>query len=128
MKKPTIGKLQKDLWEHCKRIIRDIYKRNDGTWICYTCDKIIRSKVDAHTSHFIPKSICGAFLKYDLRNLRVTCFRCNIWLSGNQSFFYRNLVRDMGKEYVDQLFIDQQKSVKAYDHYLELLTKYKEMI
>ncbi len=126
-KKLTIGKLQKVLWEHCKRIIRKIYARPDGTWECYTCGKHITSPMDAHTSHFIPKSICGAYLKYDLRNLRVTCFRCNVWLSGNQAFFYRKLVEIEGQEYVDQLFKDKEKSIKAYDRYAEQLVEYEKL-
>lgn len=126
-KKLTIGQIQKRLWEHCKRIIRDIYIRSDGTWICYTCGKVIRSTQDAHTAHFIPKSVCGAYLKYDLRNLRVCCMACNVWLGGNQAFYYRNLIQNEGQEYVDQLFIDKQKSVKAIDRYTEQLALYETM-
>lgn len=125
--KQPISLLQRKLWEHCKRIIRAKYINKDGTWDCYACDKNITVPMDAHTSHFIPKSICGAYLKYDLRNLRVTCYRCNIWLTGNGSFFYKHLVEREGQEYVDQLFIDKQKTTKAYGHYVDLLDRYAKM-
>ncbi len=126
-KKLTIGQIQKKLWVECKRIVRDIYKRGDGTYNCYTCPQTNLTGSNCQTGHFIPKSVCGAFLKYDLRNLRIQCFRCNCNLSGNGAIFYRNMVRDEGQEYVDQLFLDKQKSIKAIDHYLIQLAQYKEM-
>lgn len=125
--KMTIGKIQKVLWEHCKRIVRKTYIKSDGTWECYTCGIAIKTPQDAHTAHFIPKSVCGAYLKYDLRNLRVCCMRCNVWLGGNGTAYYRNMVEREGQEYVDQLFIDKQKSIKAYDRYVEQLAKYEKM-
>lgn len=52
---------------------------------------------------------------------------CNVWKGGNGAIFYRNMVEREGQEYVDKLFIDKQKSIKAYDHYLELLEQYKKI-
>lgn len=127
MKKPTITQVQKKLWIQCKRIVRDIYKRGDGTFDCYTCDQKNLVGSNCQTGHFIAKSVCGAYLKYDLRNLRIQCFRCNCNLSGNGAIFYRNLVRDEGQKYVDDLFVDKQKSIKAIDRYLEQLAKYEQM-
>lgn len=127
VKKIPISKLQKLLWEECKRIIRNTYVRKDGTWECYTCGKIIEDKQNAHTAHFIAKSVCGAFLKYELRNLRICCMMCNVWLGGNGSMYYRHMVEREGQEYVDLLFKEQQKIIKAYDHYEMLLAKYKLM-
>jgi hypothetical protein len=126
MKKLTIGEIQKVLWNECKRIIRAKYVSTSPPerWECYTCGKVITEKKDAHTAHFIPKSICGAFLKYDLRNLRVCCYRCNVWLTGNGTAYYKNMVEREGQEYVDQLFRDKQKIIKAYDHYEYLLNLY----
>lgn len=127
MKKQTITQIQKKLWIECKRLIRDIYRRGDGTYNCYTCPQTNLKGSNLQTGHFIAKSICGAYLKYDLRNLRIQCMRCNCNLSGNGAIFYRNLVRDEGQEYVDQLFQDKQKFTKAIDHYLILLDKYRSM-
>ncbi len=126
-KKLTPRKLQDKIWEECKRLIRAKYINPDGSWDCYTCGIRIISKSDAHTAHFIPDSVSGAFLRYDLRNLRVCCMKCNVWLGGNGSAYYRHLLEEEGQEYIDQLFRDKQKIVKAYDHYLELYEKYKQM-
>lgn len=128
MAKLSIGKLQKLLWEECKRIIRKKYIKKDGTWDCYTCGKNITSLMDAHTAHFIPKSICGAFLKYDLRNLRVCCYRCNVWLTGNGTAYYKNMVEREGQEYVDLIFQDKLKVIKAYDLYLDTYEKYIKIV
>lgn len=125
--KQSISVIQRKLWEECRRLIKDIYKRSDGTYKCYTCDQRNLVKSNCQIGHFIAKSVCGAYLKYDLRNLRIQCFRCNCNLSGNGAIFYRNLVRDEGQKYVDELFIDKNLSVKAHDFYLELLTKYQSM-
>jgi len=131
-KKLSITKIQDLLWEECKRLTRDIYSlktsENDpDAWECYTCGKSINSKKDAHTGHFIPRSTCGAFLKYDLRNLRVQCMACNVWGGGMGAIYYRNMVTREGQEFVDELFRDKQKIVKATDHYILLLEKYKKM-
>jgi hypothetical protein len=120
MKKKTITQLQKVLWEHCKRIIRAKYGNT-----CFTCGKTGLESSSWHTGHFLAKGCCGAFLKYDLRNLRPQCYFCNINLGGNGAAFYRNLVLTEGQEYVDQLFKDKQKIIKAYDHYVTLISEYE---
>jgi len=120
--KQPISKIQRLLWNECKRIIRARYPN-----ICYTCGRTGLEGVNLHTAHFIPKASCGAYLKYDLRNLRNCCYNCNINLGGNGSAFYRNLVSIEGQEYVDKLFADKNVSVKAYDWYSKLLSEYKQI-
>jgi len=127
MKKPTIGKIQKQLWEHCKRIIRSRYINKNGTWNCFTCGRLINEPAKAQTGHFIANSISGAYLRYDLRNLRIQCYNCNINCGGNGAMYYKRLVEENGQEFVDQLFKDKEKTVKAYDHYLFLLEEYKKL-
>lgn len=119
-KKISISKLQKLLWVECKRIIRNRYGN-----VCYTCGKTGLVGSDWHTGHFLPKGACGAFLKYDLRNLRPQDYFCNINMGGAGAQFYVELVKREGQAYVDQLFIDKQKLVRAYDHYSMLLEQYK---
>ena len=128
-KKPiSISKLKKKLWEECKRLVRKNQQRNDGLWNCYTCDKLIDEPFKAHTSHFIPSASCGAYLRYDLRNLKVCCYHCNINLGGNGSEFYRRLVRDYGQDYVDKIFQDKNKTIKAdIWWYLEKTEEYSKL-
>lgn len=106
-------KLKLKLWELCKQLTRRAY----GT-TCYTCGKTNLAGSSQHTGHFVPSSICGGYLRYDLRNLRIQCYRCNIDLSGNGAVFYRNLVRDNGQEYVDQIFRDKERIQKVDSTFL----------
>lgn len=116
--------LKKKLWELCKNIIREAYGNE-----CYTCDATGLRGSNWHTGHFIPSSICGAYLRYDLRNLRPQCYHCNINLGGNGGMFYRNLVEDIGQAEVDQLFEDKKIVVKADRFFYEdLIAKYTPLL
>jgi len=64
-------------------------------------------------------------MKYDLRMLRPQCYNCNINWGGHGKIFYQNMLRIEGQGYMDQIEKDKQITVKAYDHYLQLLEKYK---
>lgn len=117
--KSDTAKLKDKLWELCKQIVRQKYRNKDGTWNCYTCGKIIDEPAKAQTGHFIPSAACGAFLRYDLRNLRIQDFHCNINLGGNGSAFYKRMVEEVGQEAVDQIFRDKENIVKADKYFYE---------
>jgi len=118
--KAKISVIQRKLWELCKQITR---KRYGNT--CFTCERTGLEGSNFHTGHFLPKGSCGSFLKYDLRNLRPQCYNCNINLGGNGAIFARQLALREGNDYVDKLFQDRNVSVKALDHYIWLIEKYK---
>lgn len=120
--KTPIAKTQQKLWELCKQIIRLKYGNT-----CYTCGKTGLVGSSWQTGHFIPKSTSGAYLKYDLRNLRPQCYRCNIDLSGNGAEFYKRLREREGQKYVDEIFKDKQRTTKAFDYYLTLIPKYEDI-
>lgn len=107
-------KLKAQLWELCKQIIRLKYGNT-----CYTCGAVGLAGGNWHTAHFIARSVCGSSLRYDLRNLRPQCFRCNISLSGNGSAFYRHLVQIEGQEYVDGIFKDKDRITKTNRQWYE---------
>ncbi len=126
MRKLTIGQLQKKLWQECRRVANIIYPPLNGQYHCYTCGKPIEGS-NKQLGHFLAKSVCGAFLKYDMRNLRWQCYYDNINLGGNGAVFYKKLVEEKGQEHVDKLFEDKQKIIKAYDHYQNQLEEYKKI-
>lgn len=112
------------LWELCKQLTRGKYGNT-----CFTCGRQGLEGSQWQTGHFIPSSICGGFLRYDLRNLRPQCYRCNIDLSGNGSVFYRRLVEIEGQEYVDKLFQDKESIIKLDIHFVEAkILEYKSML
>lgn len=117
-----LKKIQTKLWKECRRIILGKYGNT-----CYTCGASNLEKGNCQVGHCIPSGACGAFLRYDLRNLRTQCYHCNINLGGNGAVYYRNLVQELGQEAVDELFKDKQKTVKAIDHYKKLLEEYSNL-
>ncbi len=119
--KSEISVVQRKLWEHCKRIIRATYPSK-----CYTCGKRIYSNRDKQTGHVPwPKSVLGAFLKYDLRVLRIQCTTCNIWRGGMGAEAYKIMLKEIGPEAMALLEKDRQKTVNALTHYKKLLKEYE---
>lgn len=119
-------KLQDELWQHCRRIMIERYKLKDGTWRCFTCDKPIDGS-NKQLGHFIPNSVGGALLRYNLHNLRLQCYYCNINLGGNGAIFYKKLLEEAGQDYIDRLFQLKGQTIKAIDHYKDLLEQYKDL-
>jgi hypothetical protein len=106
-KKKTPKQLKKRLWELCRQLADILYPPR-----CFTCGAPI-SGSNKQLGHFIASSVCGAYLRYDIRNLRWQCMRCNCFAGGNGAIYYRRLVETEGQKYVDQLFRDKQITVKA---------------
>lgn len=118
--KQKISVLQRKLWDECKRIIRAKYGNS-----CYTCPAKNLSGSNWHTGHLLAKASLGAYLKYDLRLLRPQCYACNIHHGGQGAIFIENMRRIEGNEYVNKILEDRQVTVKAYDHYQNLLNEYE---
>lgn len=123
-KKLKPSALKKKLWELCKVLTRARYGR-----VCFTCGKTGLDGANWHTGHFIPSGSCGAYLRYDLRNLRPQCYNCNINLGGNGAQYYRQMVKHEGEAYVEQLYRDKQKVVKADSiFYTNLIDRYQHLV
>ncbi len=118
--KQSISKVQRDIWQECRRIIKEKYGN-----VCYTCGAKGLTSSNWQTGHLFPKASLGAYLKYDLRVLRPQCFRCNINLGGNGAMFLANMRILEGDEYIQTIINDRRRSVKAYDWYVQLLDQYK---
>lgn len=101
-------KLQDKLWGLCKQVVR---KRDGGT--CISCGATGCEGVNQHTGHFIPSSTCGAYLRYDLRNIHVQCMSCNKWKGGNGALYFKALEQKYGRPFIDKLFADKEVSIQA---------------
>lgn len=75
----------------------------------------------------LPKATLSAYLKYDLRLLRPQCYFCNVNCGGRGAEFIEKMRIVEGNEYVDNILKDKLQTVKAYDFYVELLAKYKQI-
>lgn len=119
--KLSISKIQRQIWEEVKRIVRRDYPH-----VCYTCGKSCEGS-NLHTGHMWAKASLGAYLKYDLRLLRPQCYFCNINCGGQGAIFYKKMLDEKGKKYMEQLERDKQVTVKAIDHYITILEEYKSL-
>ncbi len=124
--KQPISKIQRDLWQECRRVQGVKLAKPDGTVDCYTCSAKNLQGSNRQLGHVPwPKSTLGAFLKYDLRILKWQCMRCNQFMGGMGGDAYLRMSQENGAEFMNQLQKDRQKTVKAYDHYTILLEEYK---
>jgi 5-methylcytosine-specific restriction endonuclease McrA len=87
--KSELSKLKAQLWKLCREIQIKRYGSD-----CYTCNSKDLSGSSRHLGHFIPSSVCSTSLRYDLDNLRVQCYACNIHKSGNWIEYEKHLLRD----------------------------------
>lgn len=119
--KKSISKIQRELWVECRRVAELWYKKD-----CYTCPAKNLVGSNCQLGHVpYPKSVLGANLKYDMRVLRWQCFACNIHRGGAGAEAYKRMLKEEGQPYMDLLERNKQETIKAYDHYLQLLEYYK---
>lgn len=124
--KSPLSKIQRELWDECRRIQGIRLANKDGSVDCYTCGAKNLQGSNRQLGHVPwPKATLGANLKYDLRVLKWQCFRCNINFSGLGGVAYPKMEREYGKEFMEQLERDRNVSVKAIDFYQQLLEKYR---
>ena|ERR1700728_87282 len=122
--KAKISTIQNKLWQLCKAITRLKYPN-----VCYTCSAMGLSGSNFQTGHVPwPKASLGAYLKYDLRTLRVQCYNCNINQGGMGAEAYVRMLKEIGQEEMEKLQKDRQVIVKSYEHYLSLIPKYEEIL
>ena len=97
-KKSPLSKLKKQLWQLC----REITIKRDGS-DCYTCPSKALEGSNRQLGHFISSSICSTELRYDLNNLRIQCYSCNINKSGNWLAYENRLLQEHGENFVKEL-------------------------
>lgn len=125
--KQPISKIQRKLWEECRRIQGKELANPDGSVDCYTCNAKNLQGSNRQLGHMWSKASLGASLKYDLRVLRWQCSRCNIWGGGMGADFYKRMLKEKGKAFMAQLEMDRWRYEKAYDYYCKLLDEYAKM-
>lgn len=124
-----ISLLKKKLWSLCRDIIRRKYINKDGSFTCYTCGANIPEARLAHTGHFIASSVCSTEMRYNLENLRIQDYVCNIHRSGNWIAFEEHLIRD-GIDVEALKKRNRETSGLSYgiDWYLYKILEYKQIL
>src|SRR3990167_9865223 len=106
--KKSITQLHKILWELCKQIVRAKYPP-----VCYTCGKYLQYPKDQHTAHGKPKSALSLKYRYDLRNLRICCYNCNVNLGGATDIFITKLEKEKeGLEFLKEACVKTKEGWK----------------
>lgn len=127
--KQSLSKIQRDLWPLCRALVERRDANKHGEVFCYTCYSGPLVGANKQLGHGPwPKSVLGAFLKYDLRVLRFQCFKCNIHHGGAGAEFYKRLKEELGDTSMAQLEADRRVSVKALKHYTGLLDLYRSLL
>lgn len=81
--------------------------------------------------HYIASSLCSTEVRYDLKNLEICCYNCNINKSGNTLQFRLNLIRDHGEAYVDELWTRNagtKGKVYTADWFRDKISEYEKLL
>ena len=119
------AKLERQLWELCRKVCYHRDKKEDGSIDCYTCGACNIEKQNRQLGHLWAKASLGAILKYKIDILRFQCFRCNINFGGNGAIFYAKILKEIGKKKMADIESLKNVLVKASDHYFNLSEEYK---
>lgn len=119
--KTSISKIQREIWKECRRI------KDKRIVNCYTCGARDLQGANKQLGHMWAKASLGAVLKYELDILEWQCSSCNIWRGGMGADFYKKKLKELKKGRMEELEKLRNKTVKAYDFYLELLDEYKKL-
>lgn len=121
-RKKTLSQLKKILWK-----VFTAWVKKEGGNICFTCGVFCEGK-NCHGGHFIKKSICGIELYFSPANVKIQCYKCNIFLDGNQYEFGIRLgektvaeLKKIQRETKDTVWTRQQYEEKI-KFYTEKLT------
>jgi hypothetical protein len=122
--KKTVPQLQNTLWPLFAEYIKRNYAESD-LCRCFTCNKVIRvGDRDCQAGHFIPRTKSPT--KYDERNVRPQCSRCNEYGGGEWVEFERRLKDEIGRDAVEELKEESRKPWKWDRSYLiEKIEYYK---
>lgn len=128
-KKPKLkplNKLEALLWTHFSTYIRKKDADFQGFTHCYTCGKRINWKLEADAGHYIKRAYKS--LKFDERNVKPQCFRCNHFMDGNQDAFAEHLELDYGHGILQELgklkWVEKRFTRLELE---ELIKKYKDL-
>lgn len=124
-RKLTRSKLVKKLDTIFSQYIR---RKNaiEGMATCFTCGKVDEWKA-LQNGHFQSRKHYST--RWDEINCQVQCPKCNIWNSGEQFLFAKNLDSKYGKGTANRLHIKAQQTVKLANFEIEeLIIKYKNFV
>ncbi len=123
----TLSKLKKKLWSLTSKYVRLKHADHRGFVSCVTCGHSAHYTA-LQCGHFIPKAQ-GLGIYFDLRNLAVQCYRCNINLGGNGAEYYPYMLERYGQATIDELKRLSNMTIKfTQSDYEERIEAMEEML
>ena len=108
-RKPTEQKTYSELVKIADTLFAKAIKKKycvDGVIQCYTCSALMtwseeKGNKNCHLSHF--QSRRSHKIRWHEDNARPACYNCNVWNSGRIEVFEEKLIREIGREKVNEL-------------------------
>jgi len=111
------------LWRTFSKYIRLNSANSQGAVQCYTCG-VYKHWKDVDAGHYIKRE-CHA-TKFDERNVKPQCKKCNRFMGGNQDEFAIHLIKDYGPGILEELHQLKNSYFKFTDKWLkEKIDEYK---
>lgn len=110
-------KLKDKLWKLISEYIRRRDAIVDGYASCVTCGRTEHYK-KMQAGHFIPQAQ-GDAVRFDIRNIHIQCYRCNINLGSNGAEYYPYMVERYGEATVQELRRLSNETIKYTESDLE---------
>lgn len=125
-KKPSFSALVRKLDRIFSQWVRLSNADNCGTVSCFTCEKPIFWK-DAHAGHFIKRQHMA--VRFDERNVKPQCPRCNVYMGGQQDEFAAKLITEYGVGEVEDLMRLKHSTVKwTHEELANRIGHYKKLL
>lgn len=108
------------------RFIRLSNADSSGNCTCYTCQRMFHWK-KIQNGHWIPRNIL--ITRFDENNCRPQCVGCNVFGNGKPLDFEENLIKELGRDYVDKMRASRFQTMKVDVHwYREKIEHYKALV
>jgi ribosomal protein L34E len=90
----------KDYIKLAQNVVNAYIRERDKGLNCISCDKPINGV--KHASHYIA-AFAHANIRFHEDNIWVSCYKCNVMLSGNQLEYRKRLIKKIGVDRVEWL-------------------------
>lgn len=114
-KGPSLAKLKATLWDLLSPAVKARYGST-----CYSCGAPGLSGSNLHGGHMFSAGL-HSLTRFDVRNLRPQCLRCNVALRSNAAMFAARYIEREGKEAFDAMEAASRVSKKWTRPEVEML-------
>jgi hypothetical protein len=119
-------KTLQDWLKEAQTIFNKFIRLRDNGLTCVSCGKPINGV--KHASHYLSSGGHSA-VRFHEDNVWVSCYKCNVMLSGNQIEYRKSLIKKIGVERVEWLEENGNKVKKwNIEELKELIKEYKQKI